>query len=723
MSLEPAERMDIDTLPDQDGDPSGSVSGEGESEAEAPVDLMVVSRARRSNAGNRMSTLLAQSAEAEEWGEEWEEAPDEEDFQGDDANNQDDFNMDSSSSEEDDEGGEDEAGEKELRKVERQERIKNRRPATNPFAARLAAARKKVKLDVPSTRSPTGPASRPKKKSERASWIPTEDDGPVRTSSRRQTMANKEHTMAKLKEKDKRRDNTLAMMKAAEARKAKDEPKAMTQAERLAEAARVERVNSKSLHRWEVAEEQRAGERQAMLDALKNRQIDGPFIRYYSGPAIYVDDKLKYTGKDAPKLEHLEEKLNKDTLATSESQPAHSRAVQQTEALESVIPTDQLAADEQAGMHQTHSQSPFSPSQTTPSQVPQAQHTPGSSSIEVQENYLGSHDIPYPSSIMFAPPQNPDSFLFGIEQYATPQQTHSQPTNFPLTHTPQSEPHHAFAPQLRPTNDFPYNPFSTSSNPPQTDFPQNPFSTHPSLADPLLSHTDPSSQSLLSQFQKPAAPPAPPRRKAIRRALRNLLILTSFPHLDAAPPPAKSSRGTTTAATLKDKDRSALIQLSAALFKWSAADAAAYLAAMLAAPKTAKAREKEASLKAKREMCAVTNLLARYKDPETGIAYRDARAFGVLRGVVGGGFVWSGDLGCYVGGRAKPVDRPDAAKSRGFLGMVPATGVPRRFSEMPKPMPPPPTPKAVPALGGLDGANGGENADGEGVKMEDVVAG
>ncbi|KAH8724309.1 hypothetical protein GQ44DRAFT_773238 [Phaeosphaeriaceae sp. PMI808] len=91
--------------------------------------------------------------------------------------------------------------------------------------------------------------------------------------------------------------------------------------------------------------------------------------------------------------------------------------------------------------------------------------------------------------------------------------------------------------------------------------------------------------------------------------------------------------------------------------------------------------EREAALKPVKPLCAVTNAVARYRDPETGIAYRDARAFGVLRGVVGGGFVWSGDLGCYVGGRAKPLE---SMGGKGFLGMPPVKGVPRRFLEMQK---------------------------------------
>ncbi|KAF1997100.1 YL1-domain-containing protein [Amniculicola lignicola CBS 123094] len=636
----------------------------GDSEPEAAPDLMVVSRARRSNAGNRMSTLLAKSAEEDEWGEEWEEAANEEEFVGDDGNDQDDYNVDSSSSDDDDddEGGEDDAGEKELRKTERQERIKKRRPATNPFAARLAAAaRKRVKLDVPSA-SPSALAPRPKKKSERASWIPTPEDGPVRTSSRKQTVANKEHTLVKLKEKDRKRDATLAMMKAAEARKAKDEPKTMTQAERLAEAARVERVNSKSLHRWEVAEEQRAAERQANLDALKNRQIDGPFIRYYSGPAIWVDDKLKHTGKDAPKIEDLEEKLNKDPPLT-DSQPTQADALVKDDHGDPTRPGEKP-------------QAPDSSQHQEPSQIPPPQtngHSPDG----------GSHSIPYPSSIMFAPPQNQNSFLFGIEQYAQqahaspqpqpspPQQTQPlaqyspQPTQSVTQYSPQpTQQGQSTQPTQQAQQTQPVQPAQNGFSPAQNGLPQ-PSQSAPSPVASLLpalpfqspfSHphplyhgpnTDP--RSLLAQFQKPPPPPAPPRKKLIRRAMRNLLILSSFPSLDDHAP--SSSRSRTTISLLKEKDRSALIQLSSAVFGWSTAEATSYVTSMLNAPKSKK--DKDGGLRGKKELCAVSNAIARYRDPETGIAYRDARAFGVLRGVVGGGFRWSGGLGCYVGGRAE----------------------------------------------------------------------
>ncbi|KAE8863603.1 hypothetical protein PTNB73_06810 [Pyrenophora teres f. teres] len=632
MSEDPPEVVIEDAPPsDRDETPEAEASHD-ESDDEAPVDLMVKTRERRSNAGNRMATLLAKSAEEEEWGEEWEEAPNEEEFRGDDVNEQEDYNMDSSSSEEDDDGAdEDDAGEKELRKAERHERNKKRKAATNPFTARAAAAARK------------------KKKSERASWLPTEEDGPVRMSKRKQTVANKDATLAKLKEKDRRRDDTLAMMKAAEARKMKAKEKPLTQAERLAEAARNERINKKTLHRWEEAEEARAAERQAKIDALKNRQIDGPFYRYYSGPGIWVDDKLKYTGKDAPSLEHLDEKLNKE-VDNPPTQPESTAEQPDVSTVQPEQPSEHHADDNQPAFA---SLAPFHPPMSSthvpaiPATLPQQETSQVPWTMAASQGgdvFMGSHGMTQSSNIMFAPP-NQDSFLYGID--------------------------------------------------------------HSSATGP---------QDVFAQFQKPAVPPPPPRRKTIRRALRNLLILSNFPNLEA--PPLTSSRSRMSASLLKDKDKSALVQLYVALFNWTPAEATSHIHQTIVAPpkpprkNAAHKPDTEIVLKPGQKLCPITNSIARYRDPETGIAYRDARAFGVLRGVVGGGFVWSGDLGCYVGGRAKPLE---SMGGKGFLGMPPAKNVPRRFWETStsqaqahKRVVPPPTPTTPATTVAQTGGGGGE---------------
>lgn len=71
----------------------------------------------------------------------------------------------------------------------------------------------------------------------------------------------------------------------------------MTQAERLAEAAVIEKKNAKSLNRWEEAEKQREEERRAKLAALNNRTLDGPVVTFWSGVGEWVDGKLRHVGK------------------------------------------------------------------------------------------------------------------------------------------------------------------------------------------------------------------------------------------------------------------------------------------------------------------------------------------------------------------------------------------------------------------------------------------
>jgi len=721
MSEPPPEAVVDDAPPSDRDEESEPEASRDESDDGAPVDLMVTTRERRSNAGNRMATLLAKSAEEEEWGEEWEEAPNEEEFRGDDVNEQEDYNMDSSSSEEDDDGAdEDDAGEKELRKAERHERNKKRKAATNPFTARAAAAaaRKKVKLHVPRTQSPTFAPPRPKKKSERASWLPTEEDGPVRMSKRKQTVANKDATLAKLKEKDRRRDDTLAMMKAAEARRIKAKEKPLTQAERLAEAARNERINKKTLHRWEEAEEARAAERQAKIDALKNRQIDGPFYRYYSGPGIWVDDKLKYTGKDAPSLEQLEEKLNKEVDAPSTQTDSTADQID-VSTPHPVQPSKHHADDSQPAAFA--SPAPFQPPMssthmpTIPVTLPHQDTLQQPWTMAASQGgdvFMGSHGMTQPNNIMFAPPPpSQDTFLLGIDQYAPtpgelPPNPFTQASPFQQQY-PTSQPPFALQPQ-------PY--------PPHTDQPISP-STNNSVIGP---------QDLLAQFQKPALPPAPPRRKTIRRALRNLLILSNFSNLEA--PPTTSSRARTSASLLKDKDKAALVQLYVALFHWTPAEATSHIHQTIIAPpkpprkNAAHKPDTEIVLKPGQKLCPITNSIARYRDPETGIAYRDARAFGVLRGVVGGGFVWSGDLGCYVGGRAKPLE---SMGGKGFLGMPPAKNVPRRFWEMStlqaqtqaqkRGVPPTPTTTTTVAPTGSSSSGGGGEGQTQGQSQSQIA--
>ncbi|PLB39724.1 putative signal transducer [Aspergillus candidus] len=261
-----------------------------------PVESLIKGRSRRSTAGRHMSALLNAEAD-DDLALLFEEVDDDQEFDEIEmgGGEEDDMALDSSS-DDDDQGpnarpGDDE-GERQIEKEEKAEKKKRRAQED----LRFKIARKKVKID-PTAVPTAAPPPRPKKKSERISWIPTPDEGPTRSSSRRQTMYNKEMTHARLKDSEEKRVRLIATMEEAAKRKAHLKPKEMTQAERLAEAERVERVNSKSLNLWEEMEKRKAEERKAKIEALQNRRLQGPVMSYWSGLATWSDGRLTRLGK------------------------------------------------------------------------------------------------------------------------------------------------------------------------------------------------------------------------------------------------------------------------------------------------------------------------------------------------------------------------------------------------------------------------------------------
>ncbi|KAF3387510.1 hypothetical protein F1880_001476 [Penicillium rolfsii] len=307
----------------EDDPSSGLQSSDGEEEVEAPVESLVAGRAKRSTAGRHMSALIDAAAD-DDLTLLFEEVEDDNEFAIDaEAAEEEDMGLDSSSEDEDDQGPDaqnDYEGEKQLQKEERK-----KRRAQNDL--RFQTLRKRVKIDPTAVSSIPAPPPRPKKKSERISWLPTVEDGPTRSSSRRQTMVNKELTHARLKDSQEKRIRIIATMKEAEKRKAHLKPKEMTQEDHLAEAARVERTNSKSLNRWELSERKKAEERKAKIEALQNRRLEGPVISYWSGVATWVNGKLTKVGKveikaKPEKEEPRKKKKEKDEKTATESQGA-----------------------------------------------------------------------------------------------------------------------------------------------------------------------------------------------------------------------------------------------------------------------------------------------------------------------------------------------------------------------------------------------------------------
>lgn len=297
-------------------DSSSENDGSGDENESPPVEWLATGRERRSTAGNRMKSMIA----AEEPDDDLELlfAEDEDDAGFTDIEDDgSDVQMDSSSDEEDaQEAGDELEGEKELEKQARESRqAARKRKAQEAIPIKF---RKKVKIAPTPSGSSTAPEPkpRPKKKSERTSWLPSPADMPTRASKRETTMLSKEQLHQQMIEREvKRLKQVEAMEKKAKKMEALKKPP-MTQAQRLAEAAIVEKKNSKSLNRWEEAEKQREEERKAKLAALNNRTLDGPVVTFWSGVGEWVDGKLKHVGK----IVTIEEKPAKKKRASAAGQ-------------------------------------------------------------------------------------------------------------------------------------------------------------------------------------------------------------------------------------------------------------------------------------------------------------------------------------------------------------------------------------------------------------------
>ncbi|MCJ1307387.1 hypothetical protein MMC25_001033 [Agyrium rufum] len=289
---------------------SSSSSSTDESDDSAPVETLVAGRAKRTAAGNRLSSLIQKEVDEDDdigllFAEDEEEVDNE--FQEEeDADS--DVQLDSSSDDDDDQGpntvARDLEGEKEIESQDRAERRKKRK-ALEIFK-RPQPPLKKVKYDPTTTPALSAtPPPRPKKKSERLSWLPTTEDGATRSSSRKQTVQNKEVVHQRMQESEIRRRRQVAAMEQASKRKQASKPKAMTQADRMAEAARTEKKNEKSLTKWQENENKRVMEQKERLAALHNRQLKGPVITWWSGPAKWVNGVCVKVG--AKKVYELEE--------------------------------------------------------------------------------------------------------------------------------------------------------------------------------------------------------------------------------------------------------------------------------------------------------------------------------------------------------------------------------------------------------------------------------
>ncbi|KAI4117865.1 MAG: hypothetical protein LQ345_001983 [Seirophora villosa] len=521
--------------PDEHASTGASSSGD---EEETQVELLVTGREKRSTAGTRMSTLLEREGDDElELLFAEDEQEEDEEFEEEDADDADDVQLDSASS--DDEQGpaqaeDDLTGEKELQRQTRVERQKKRK-AQDAFLKPRAVTKRTKLMSRPaapgSTATPTTPVPRAKKKLERMSWLPTPEEGPVRASSRKQTVQNKAIVHSRLVASEKRRVKQLKVMEEAAKRKEASKPKAMTQAQRMEEAARTERLNAKSLNRWETAEKKRLEEQKAKLEALHSRQLTGPVISWWSGMARWVNGKLEQVG-----WKNIKEAEAKATLQ-DHAQPA-----------DGTLSEDQKQA---INNHDTITEEgPGHQSQLTASEPAESMDT---------EHAANARQVTFAS---------PQGFLDGIHYYA------SLPEQRPSVGSGEQPgiPAHA----------------QSSAEPPEL------------VSLPAVVQEDARSKNPTGN--------SPSDVPAVEYTGRNFIILENINGNAQRIPELQNN------VLLK---RRRLTQV-----------------------------EKQ---KVVRELCAITERPARYRDPKTGLPYADSYAYKEIQKLAHGGSRWSSLLGCYVG--------------------------------------------------------------------------
>lgn len=267
-------------------DSKRSMVVEGSRGDSTTVEWLVTGRAKRSSAGNRMTSILALEEPDSDLELLFAEDADDEGFSDfEDASSA--MQMDSSSDSEDDKNGgdaDDMEGERELEKQTKQQR---KRRANESIPAKF---RKKVRISdqqPPKAQECDRSAPRARKKSDRTSWLPAVTDLPTRASARQTTIMSKEQLHIQMMEREAKRLKQVEAMerKAKQMVDVKKPP--LTQAQRMAQAVIVEKRNSRSVNRWEEAEKAREEERRGKLAALSNHTLGRPVVSFWSGTGVW----------------------------------------------------------------------------------------------------------------------------------------------------------------------------------------------------------------------------------------------------------------------------------------------------------------------------------------------------------------------------------------------------------------------------------------------------
>lgn len=687
---EDEQRMSIDQEKDGNNSRSSSENEDsGEEEEEQPlVEWLATSRAKRSTAGNRMKSMLA----AEQPDDELELLFAED---GDDAGFTDveddgsDVQMDSSSDEEDPQhNGEEDEGEKELERQARESRqAARKRKAQEAIPLKF---RKKVKINMRAAGPASAPPPRPKKKSERTSWLPSPADMPTRASKRETTMLSKEQLHQQMIEREvKRLKQVEAMERKAKKMEALKKPP-MTQAERLAEAAIVEKRNEKSLNRWEEAEKQREEERRTKLAALNNRKLDGPVVTFWSGMGEWVDGKLKHVGKivtieDKPvkkkqrvslvgaeetsgsqsKDQDAKNRETKDVTAAPSS--ATAKPVESSTSVQSEVNT--VKEDTSTASGEDKLDPALNPAQKTEKkpESTSASDLPSKEAPPQPESQPSEPKVPdmrpaEPNGPEMKPPdmRPPDPGLYTTSMFAPPQQVQvmkppesKTPSNTFLAPPPGATRNGLSMPMIgySPTN----NKTSNVLAPPNTAHKQSPLSMpqtniHHPLA-PCPSPARPTQTSAVPAKSQAASKPLSNLKSTQTNATKKR---NSMPAPIPPPPsPPANGKATRNCIILQNFDENVINQKEVQTRILFGKDM------------------NKLGKQAPPPKCVITNHPARYKDPKTGLPYSNGYAFKEIQKLQRGDYQWSRLVGAWVG-----------------TGSRAARGVPARFLDPKAPGPP-----------------------------------
>lgn len=645
---------------------SDDSSGSSEPDSE-PEETLVAGRAKRSTAGNRLSHLL-QHLEDEDVKADLlaEEEDDQRDYTASEDGDADGDGDVESSDEDDDEGppreGQEEAleGEQELKKQERAESKKKRKARDLVRVQPMRPKRVKIADEASDVRE-TAPAPK-KKRLDRSLLIEDTSHGPVRQSSRAHTMANAEITKAKLIESNARAVKTQEVMRLAAEKKAAEAAPALTQADRLARALEIEKENSKSLNRWERAEQERVQAQKEKLEALRHRKLDGPVIKYWSGPVMWEWRQ----GKEGKVGERVTYKVPSSLLIEEVHDPEKENAGPDVVdgPMASDVPEKRLASSHEQDKKPTPEGRRASQGDAnadamdvdSPAVVDQpSMEIKNEPSVQGDNQPAGA--TPDPSSAV--------SFLEGIHAFASQAEDAK-------SHSPSiaEQPAASATPSVR------HGSTDAASQAVLPDLNLQPDLLLPSM--PPYQHVPFHLSQGLTQRpeQKPAAPPLPPLPRHRQKAARNLLILESFPVLESLPVSNTISKR----ASLAAAGNTALQAISTILIPNSnaefTADERKYLTTKhramskkeLTGPRAA-AKEKEDLLPPApaKPNCAITGKLARYRDAKTGLYYKDVIAAKAIQRVMANGTQYSPLLGVWSG-----------IIGEGALGRV-ARGVPEGF--------------------------------------------